>query len=157
VETFTRSGALSISTVPRAAAALIVVFDPRGPRRAHIDYIRLNPKPSGCYRSAGFEVNPVSAADAAFRLDSTSPECFRGMPLTNMLVLQSVMIGSAMLSGSIVRTASRRQISDIHERRRYVANPNFFMWSIQTFVKLLCFSDLRPVPLCYDGAAGTRS
>ena len=99
METFTRSGALSISTVPRAATALIVVFDPRGPRRAYIDYIRLNPKPCGCYRRAGFEVNPASAADAPFRVDSTSPECFRGMPLTNMLVLQSVMIGSAMLSG----------------------------------------------------------
>ena len=45
METFTLSGALSISTVPRAETALVVVFDPRGPRRAYIDYFRLNPKP----------------------------------------------------------------------------------------------------------------
>ena len=45
METFTPLGAMSISTVPRAATALVVVFDPRGPRRAQIDYIRLNPKP----------------------------------------------------------------------------------------------------------------
>jgi hypothetical protein len=45
VETFTLSGALSISTVPRAETALVVVFDPRGPRRAYIDYFRLNAKP----------------------------------------------------------------------------------------------------------------
>jgi hypothetical protein len=92
VETFTRSGALSISTVPRAATALIVVFDPRGPRRAYIDYIRLNPKPCACYRWAGFEVNSASAGDAPFRVDATSSECFGGMPLTNMLKLQSVMM-----------------------------------------------------------------
>jgi len=49
VETFTRSGALSISTVPRTETALVVVFDPRGPGRASTD-IRLNPEPSGCYR-----------------------------------------------------------------------------------------------------------
>jgi len=133
VETFTRSGALSISTVPRAATALIVVFDPRGPRRAHIDYIRLNPKPSGCYRWAGFEVNPASAADAAFRLDSTSPECFRGMPLTNMLVLQSVMIGSAMLSGfyrsHCLSTANigypRASTLRSQSKFFYVVDPNF--------------------------------
>ena len=41
---FHPSGALSISTVPRAETALVVVFDPRGPRRAYIDYFRLNPK-----------------------------------------------------------------------------------------------------------------
>ena len=45
METFTLSGALSISTVPRAETALVVVFDPRGPRRAYIDYFRLNAKP----------------------------------------------------------------------------------------------------------------
>jgi hypothetical protein len=44
---FHPSGALSISTVPRAETALVVVFDPRGPRRAYIDYFRLNPKPFG--------------------------------------------------------------------------------------------------------------
>ena len=43
VETFTHSGALSISTVPRTATALIVVVDPHGPRRACIDYFRLAP------------------------------------------------------------------------------------------------------------------
>jgi hypothetical protein len=96
VETFTRSGALSISTVPRAATAPIVVFGPRGPRRAYIDYIRLNPKPCACYRWAGFDVNSASAADAPLRVDPASPECFRAMPLTNILTLQSVMIGSAM-------------------------------------------------------------
>ena len=42
---FHPSGALSISTVPRAETALVVVFDPRGPRRAYIDYFRLNAKP----------------------------------------------------------------------------------------------------------------
>ena len=45
METFTLSGALSISTVPRTETALVVVFDPRGPRRAYIDYFRLNAKP----------------------------------------------------------------------------------------------------------------
>jgi hypothetical protein len=45
VETFTHSGALSISTVPRAETTLVVVFDPCGPRRAYIDYFRLNTKP----------------------------------------------------------------------------------------------------------------
>ena len=95
METFTRSGALSISTVPRAATALIVVFGPRGPRRAYIDYIRLNPNPYACYRWAGFDVNPASA-DAPLRVDPASPECFGGMPLTNILTLQSVMIGSAI-------------------------------------------------------------
>jgi len=43
VETFTRSGALSISTVPRTAAALGVAFVPRGPRRASTNG-RLSPE-----------------------------------------------------------------------------------------------------------------
>jgi hypothetical protein len=141
VETFTHSGALSISTVPRAATALIVVFDPRGPRRAYIDYIRLNPEPCACYRRAGFEVNSASAGEAPRWVDSTSPECFKGMPLTNMLMLQSVIMDLARLSGFYrsrrLLTANIRyqRASTLCSRSKffYVVDPNFFQRSIQFF------------------------
>jgi hypothetical protein len=98
VETFTHSGALSISTVPRAAAALVVAFDPRGPRRAYIDYIHLNPEPCGRYPGAG--LNSAAAADAHSGAGSNGLDFFSGMPLAHIVMLHSVMIGSAMLCGT---------------------------------------------------------
>jgi len=60
------------------------------------------------------------------------------MPLTNMLMVQSVMISSAMLNG-LSFALPRRRISKISEYRRYVPDPNFYILLIQSFFKLLIF------------------
>ena len=63
METFTHSGALSISTVPRTAAALVVAFVPCGPRRARLT--AASARPDGSCQRGGLSSDNQTVAGAA--------------------------------------------------------------------------------------------
>jgi hypothetical protein len=99
VETFTRSGALSISTVPRAATALIVVFHPRGPRRACIDYVRPNPHLPGVSLGRALGLAPPQSSGPPRGPTLMPRDPSGGIPLTNILHAPFGQVASAALYG----------------------------------------------------------